>query len=56
MTNLREARDTDKLAEFIAEHESDSPGDKREFDATLAAMAGKSKSASGTPKPSRSAD
>lgn len=55
MTTLRKARDEGKLNEFIAEHETDAPGDQKAFDATLSAMAGTSKSAPGTSKRARSA-
>lgn len=54
MTTLRKAREEGKLADFIAEHENDSPGDQEAFDATLSAMAGRSKSAPGTSKRERS--
>ena len=43
MTNLKQARNTGKLADFIAEHEADPAGDEAAFNATLAAMAGTSK-------------
>ena len=56
MTNLRKARETGKLDEFVAEHEKDAPGNKAEFDATLASMTGKSKSKPETSKPGRSDD
>lgn len=51
MVNLRKARAEGKLDEFIAEHEDDAPGDQKAFDATLSAMAGKSKSKPETLKP-----
>lgn len=51
MTTLREARQKGKLAEFIAEHENDAPGDQKAFDATLKAMAGTLKSEPETSKP-----
>lgn len=50
MTTLRKARDQGKLAEFIAEHEGDAPGDADALDRTLTAMAGTSKSEPGTSK------
>ncbi len=53
---LAEARKEGKLDQFIAEHEGDVSGDHDAFDATLSAMAGKSKSAPGTSKPGRSDD
>ena len=56
MTNLRKAREQGKLAEFVAEHKQDAPGDQTAFDATLSSMAGKSKSKPGTSKPGRSGD
>ena len=45
MTPLREARNTGKLAEFIAEREAEAAldGDEAALNRTLAAMAGKSK-------------
>ena len=55
MISLRDAREQGKLQQFVEEHETDVPGDKREFDATLSSMAGKSKSKPGTSKPGRSA-
>jgi len=51
MTSLREAREKGILDQFIAEHENDAPGDQKAFDATLSAMAGKSKSKPETSKP-----
>lgn len=50
MTNLRQAREQHKLEEFIAEREGQPDGDKRDFDRTVTAMAGKSKPARGTSK------
>lgn len=44
-TTLRKARDEGKLDQFIAEHESDAPGDEAALIATLQSMAGKSKEA-----------
>ena len=57
MTTLKEARDTCKLAEFIAEREAEAArdGDQKAFDRTIRAMAGTSKSAPETSKPPRSA-
>jgi hypothetical protein len=45
MTTLRQARDSGKLAEFIAEREAEAApaGDAKAFNRTLAAMAGTSK-------------
>ena len=43
MTTLKEARDNGKLAQFVKEHRRDKKGDAAAFDATLEAMAGKSK-------------
>ena len=51
MANLRKARDENKLAEFIAEREDSPPGDQEAFDATLASMAGTSKSEPETSPP-----
>jgi hypothetical protein len=45
MTTLREARQKGKLEQFIAEREDQARGDKRAFDKTVSAMAGKSKAA-----------
>lgn len=45
MTTLCKARDEGKLNQFIAEHESDAPGDETALIATLQSMAGKSKEA-----------
>ena len=44
MKSLREARDTGKLAEFAKERRHHSKHDAVAFNATLEAMAGKSKS------------
>ncbi len=33
--NLKQAREQDKLAEFIKEHEKDAPGDLDKLEATL---------------------
>lgn len=43
MTNLKEARETGKLTQFVKEHRRDPKGDATAFNATLKAMAGKSK-------------
>lgn len=56
MKTLRKARDEGKLDEFIAEHESDAPGDEAVLIATLQSMAGKSKEAPEASKPDRSDD
>ena len=55
MTNLREARDTGKIEQFIAEREAETKavGDPKAFDATLSAMAQTSKSARETLKQRR---
>lgn len=52
MTTLREAREKGKLKEFIAEREAGGKvkGDRRAFDKTVSAMAGKSKPVPGTSK------
>lgn len=57
MTTLREARDTGKLAEFIAEREAEAAphGDPKAFNRTLEAMARTSKSVPETSKRPRSA-
>jgi hypothetical protein len=57
VTTLREARDTGKLAKFIAEREAEAApdGDEAALNRTLAAMAGTSKAAPATSKPDRSA-
>ncbi len=44
MTNLREALEQNKLKKFVAERRGET-GDEAAFDATLEAMAGKSKEA-----------
>ena len=49
--SLRGARDQGKLGDFIAERQSDAPGDQAAFDATLKAMAGRSKEAPTALKP-----
>ncbi len=43
MTNLKEARDSGKLAQFVKEHKRDPKGDADAFNQTLGSMAGKSK-------------
>jgi hypothetical protein len=45
MITLREARESGTLDQFAADHEADPPGDEARFNATLQAMAGKSKEA-----------
>lgn len=56
MTTLKKAREEGKIDEFIAEHEADPPSDKARFDATLDAMAGRSKLAPETSTPDCSDD
>jgi hypothetical protein len=57
MTTLKQARDTNNLAQFIAEREAEASrdGDPKAFDRTIRAMAGTSKSGPETSKPPRSA-
>lgn len=57
-TNLREARNTGKLDQFIAEREAEAApaGDAKAFNRTLAAMAGKSKAGPKASKPDRCDD
>ena len=55
MTTLKEARETGKMGKFIKERKGEE-GDAAAFDRTLSAMAGTSKSAPGTSKPSRHGD
>jgi hypothetical protein len=43
MTTLKEARETGNLAQFVKEHRADPKGDADRFNATLTAMARKSK-------------
>lgn len=43
MTTLKEARDKGEIVAFVKEHRRDKKGDAAAFDATLEAMAGKSK-------------
>lgn len=43
MTSLKQARDSGKIADFIKEHSADPKGDADRFNATLTAMARKSK-------------
>ncbi len=50
MTSLKEARDTGHLAKFVKEHRRDPKGDVTAFNATLEAMAGKSKEVPATLK------
>jgi hypothetical protein len=54
--NLRQALDCGKLADFIAEHEGDDPGDADLLNATVAAMAGKSKAEPGASSPEHGDD
>jgi hypothetical protein len=49
--SLREARQADKLAKFIAEREGQPPADQEAFEATINSMAGKSKSEPETSQP-----
>ena len=51
MPTLREARESGKLDEFIAEREGHPPGDQDAFEATLNSMTGKSKSEPETSPP-----
>ena len=48
MTTLKEARKNDKLAQFVKEHRHDPKVDATAFNATLEAMAGKSKAVPAT--------
>jgi hypothetical protein len=48
MTSLREARDSGKIAAFIKERRADPKGDADKFNATLTAMARKSKAVPAT--------
>ena len=50
MTTLRQARETGKLAEFVKEHRRDAKGSATAFNATLKAMAQKSKAVPATSK------
>lgn len=43
MTTLKEARESGNLAQFVKEHKRDPKGSADAFNATLEAMAGKSK-------------
>lgn len=53
MTTLREARDTGKLAKFIAEREAEAApdGDEAALNRALSSMAGKSKAAPAASSP-----
>jgi hypothetical protein len=50
MTSLKEAREKGEVAKFVKEHRRDPKGDATAFNATLEAMAGKSKAAPATSK------
>ena len=56
MTTLREARESGKIAQFIKEHRADPKGDADRFNATLTAMARKSKAVLATSNEDGSAD
>ena len=56
MTTLREARESARLDQFIAEHEADPVGDEAVFNATLALMAGTSKAVPATSSPDDDGD
>lgn len=56
MTTLRKALADGKLDQFIAERDSDAPGDDAAFNRALEAMAGKSKEAPAASRPRRSGD
>ena len=57
MTSLRKAREQDKIAEFAAKRDADTPpGDEAAFNLALSSMAGTSKSVPETSKPHRSDD
>lgn len=55
MTTLKAARETDKLAEFIAEREAEAvpDGDEKAFNRALSSMARTSKTVPATSKPER---
>jgi hypothetical protein len=48
MMTLKDARDSGKISEFIKEHSADPKGDEARFNATLTAMARKSKAVPAT--------
>ena len=48
MTTLRDARESGKIGDFIKEHRADPKGDADRFNATLTAMARKSKAVPAT--------
>ncbi len=50
MTTLKEARETGNLIQFVKEHRCDPKGSADAFNATLGAMAGKSKAVPVTSK------
>ena len=56
MTTLKQARDSGKMADFIKEHRADPKGDADRFNATLTAMAGKSKAVPATSNEAGSGD
>ena len=56
MTTLRQARNDSKLDQFVAERIEDTPGDADRFNATLAAMARKSKAVPAASNEAGSAD
>ena len=56
MTTLKQARETDNLAQFAREHRRDLKGDAAAFNHTLAAMARKSKVVPATSKKAGPAD
>ncbi len=52
MTTLREARKSGKIDQFIAEHETDSPGDMDKLDAALKRLSPETgKASQGASKP-----
>jgi hypothetical protein len=50
MTTLKEARDAGNITQFVKEHRRDPRGSADAFNATLGAMAGKSKAVPATSK------
>lgn len=56
MTTLKEARDSGQIANFIKERRADPKGDADRFNATLTAMARKSKAVPATSNEAGSGD
>jgi hypothetical protein len=56
VTNLKQAREQDRLDQFAKDHDADPPGDEEAFNRALRSMVGKSKEAPEASPPDVPAD